>query len=109
MGSDILKGEKMKKILFILLACLNCSGESKPNIRTQPGIEYCEAMCNKFKELQCVGYYEDLQVPLEDGNTETFTCVQFCEYEQRNSVQLNPKCLVEQLTNCADIELICKN
>lgn len=102
----------MKKIITLILiitaiGCANC-GQSpqgeEPYIRTQPGIEYCGQMCDLFKSMDCKPYYEDVMT--EDSGS--MTCKDFCEYEMRNSVQLNPKCLVENLKDCSQIETICK-
>ena len=90
-------------------SCYNCvAKEAPPNIRVQPGIDYCDAMCQKFTELQCTGYYEPLEMPLSDGGIETMSCVSFCEYQMNQSVQLNPKCLAENLKTCDEIETICQ-
>ena len=106
--------------MFTTLSCAHCSpGEAEPNIRVQKGIEYCKPMCQKFTDLKCVGYYEDIVIDCSkdpvykntmdcpDGSA-TISCTQFCEYEMKNSVQLNPKCISETLTTCSEIENICK-
>jgi hypothetical protein len=121
----------MKKLLTILLftatlGCTQCKTQDVPNIRTQPGIEYCGQMCKKLTDLQCNGYYEDLSIDCsKDGVYQTWkkckdalsldasvivkmTCQEFCEYEMNNSVQLNPKCLADNLKDCSQIEKICK-
>jgi hypothetical protein len=116
----------MKKILALIflsfLGCAHCSPQNgeEPYIRTQPGIEYCGAMCQKFTDLKCTGYYEDIQIdcnqdPIyfqtmqcDDAGLVTLNCTQFCEYEMHNSVQLNPQCLAENLVVCDDIEKICR-
>ena len=93
-------------LLFTFLGCAHCSSTNSdtPNIRTMPGEEDCGAMCDKFKELNCVGYYED--IPQGDGGV--ITCQSFCIYELHNSIPLNPTCLVQNLTSCDQIENICK-
>ena len=109
-----------------LVGCAHCgpNQNDEPYIRTQPGIEYCGAMCQKFTDLNCTGYYEDLDIDCssdpayktmeecivagEDAGMVKLTCKRFCEYEMTNSVQLNPKCLSESLQTCAEIETICK-
>lgn len=96
----------IKLILFILFAtlgCAHCMPSDEPYIRTQPGIEYCGQMCDLFKKMDCTPYYEDV----ETENGGKMSCKEFCEYEMRNSVQLNPKCLVENLKECSEIETIC--
>ena len=40
--------------------------------------------------------------------TAMLTCTQFCEYEMKNSVPFSPKCLVDNLLVCSEIETICK-
>lgn len=106
----------------VSLGCANCGpkeGES-PYIRTMPGIERCGDMCDKFVELDCVGYYEDIELDCSDsayigmeqckdteGGIATLDCVGFCEYEMKNSVQLNPGCLADNLVACSEIEEIC--
>lgn len=116
---------KILNIIIIglsLIGCAHCSGtkEEDPYIRTQPGIEYCNAMCQVFQDKQCTGYYEDIEIDCStddiyaktmqcnDAGMVILTCTQFCEYEMKNSIQLNPKCLSENLKDCSDIELICK-
>ena len=47
---------------FLIIGCAHCGSQEQPYIRTQPGIEYCQKMCDKFKELNCVGYYEDIDI-----------------------------------------------
>jgi hypothetical protein len=113
-------------IALTFVGCAHCgTSDEAPYIRTQPGIEYCGDMCNKFKELKCTGYYEDLDIDCKkdlvysdmqickdalaaDSGMAKLTCVQFCEYEMKNSVQLEPKCLVDNLLVCSEIETICK-
>lgn len=93
----------------LLFNCSNCIVKEKPpNIRTETGIEYCGAMCQKFKDLNCVGYFEDVTVPKPDETTEVLSCENWCIYEMSNSVQLNPKCLSENLKTCDEIETICQ-
>lgn len=109
----------MKKIFLITIAlifgCATCtikdSGETPPNVREQPGIEYCDDMCNLFLQKineegdeYCHLYYDD--VTMEDGSV--MNCVQFCEYELKNSVPLNPQCIVENITTCEELENICQ-
>lgn len=117
-----------------LMGCAYCSSPKSngdvPYIRTQPGIEYCGDMCQKFADLKCTGYYEDLdidcskdiiysdlqkcQIILDAGTNDAgkaiikLTCTEFCEYELKNSVPLNPKCLVDNLLVCSKIETICR-
>lgn len=110
-------------IFFSLVGCAHCGLRGdEPNVRTQPGIEYCGAMCQVFKDKQCTGYYEDIdidcasdpiyatmeQCKMADGGIATLTCTQWCEYEMKNSVQLNPQCLAENLVVCTEIEEICQ-
>jgi hypothetical protein len=110
-------------IVASLVGCAHCGPKDgdEPNIRTQPGIEYCGDMCKKFKDLNCVGYYEDIEIDCasdptymtmptcqaSDGGIVNLTCKEFCEYEMKNSIQLNPKCLSENLMVCSEIETIC--
>ena len=102
-----------------LTSCSNCS-ELPPNVILQPGIDHCGAMCEKFVGLNCTGYFEDIKIDCSidpiykktmacnDKGQLILTCKQVCEYEQKNSVQLNPKCLAEQLKACEEIETICR-
>jgi len=110
-------------ILLSLVGCAHCGPKNgeEPNIRIQPGIEYCDDMCKVLEEKQCVGYYEDIEIDcasdpiyatmeqcqLVDGGMAKLTCVEFCEYEMSNSIQLNPQCLAENLIVCSEIEEIC--
>ncbi len=109
-------------ILLSLVGCAHCGPKDEPNIRTQPGIEYCGAMCQIFTDKQCTGYYEDIEIncfsdpaymdmkqceATEDGMA-VLTCTEFCEYQMKNSVQLNPQCLSENLLVCSEIEEICQ-
>lgn len=100
----------MKNFLLTLLvslmtvSCAHCGvKDDSPYIRTQPGIEYCGQMCDLFQSLDCKPYYEN--IALEDGGS--MTCTEFCEYELKNSVPLNPQCIVDTLTECEQIENIC--
>lgn len=123
---------KYLNILFIftLIGCAHCSNDPDPYIRIQPGIEYCGDMCSKFVTLQCVGYFEDLDINCKSDPIYTtwykcqdaiknslpdsgdiivkMTCKEFCEYEMSTSVQLNPKCLADNLKSCDEIEKICQ-
>lgn len=109
-------------VLFTSLGCAHCGPKSgdEPNIRTMPGIEYCGAMCKKFEDLKCTGYYEPIEIDCSsdpsymdmkecqvDGGIVNILCTSFCEYEMRNSVQLDPRCLSENLAVCSEIETLC--
>jgi hypothetical protein len=110
---------------FIILSGAQCTSKNgnEPYIRTQPGIEYCGTMCQKFESLNCTGYYEDIdldcstdpiymtmqQCQVVDGGIAKLSCVELCEYQMTNSVQLNPQCLSENLLSCSEIETICIN
>jgi hypothetical protein len=112
---------------FLIIGCAHCSSQEQPYIRTQPGIEYCQKMCDKFKELNCIGYYEDLDIDCKkdkiysgwdkcksvlseiDASTIVpMTCTEFCEYELKNSIPLNPQCVSNTLKDCSEIETICQ-
>lgn len=117
---------KLLNVMVIMLSfvgCAHCGPKNdEPNVRTQPGIEYCGAMCKVFEDKDCVGYYEDIEIDctsdpiymtisqcqVADGGMAKLTCTEFCEYEMRNSVQLNPQCLAENLLVCEEIETICQ-
>ena len=90
--------------LLIFIGCAHCSNDPEPYIRTQPGSEYCQPMCDLFKQLDCKPYYED--IVLEDGGI--MTCYNWCLYELQHSVPLNSQCIVENLKSCDQIENICK-
>lgn len=116
----------MYKLLYMLLIGLfGCSAcfykTDEPYIRTQPQIEYCGNMCHKLKELNCTGYFEDIEIncssdPIyknmeqckNNSGIVNLSCEEFCIYEMKNSVPLNPKCLSDNLSNCNQIENICK-
>ena len=93
-------------IIILLLGCVHCDqpGDKAPNIRTYPGEADCPAMCQKFKDLNCIGYFEDIK----QKNGTIMTCSDFCIYELNHSVNLNPTCLVQNLKACNQIETICK-
>lgn len=102
----------MKSIYILILAlvvgCANCSqgdNNSGLNIRQQPGSEYCEPMCDLFKSMDCKPYYEDIILENDAG---IMTCTEFCLYELKNSIPLNPECIVKNLKSCDQIETICK-
>ena len=45
------------------VGCAHCGqSDDAPYIRTQPGIEYCGEMCQKFTDMKCTGYYEPLAI-----------------------------------------------
>jgi len=108
------KIQKIIGVLFVLsfiMMFFCCSPKSnEPNIRTEPGIEFCEPACSKMTNLyeagddSCLIYIEEIVV---DG--ESMNCVQFCEYEMNNSVQLNPKCIYEQVNSCTEIPDKCED
>ena len=81
-----------------------------PNIRIMPGIDYCAPACKKMTELydsgdqSCLPYIEVIVVDDEEMN-----CIQFCEYEMNNSVQLNPKCIYEKIESCVEIPEKCED
>lgn len=94
--------------LSSMLFC--CSPKNnKPNIRQEGGIEFCELACDKMEDLykngdeSCFIYIEEIDV---DG--EMMNCIQFCEYEMNNSVQLNPKCIYEEVNSCTEIPEKCE-
>jgi len=110
-------------VVLSFIGCAHCGPQADdPNIRTMPGIEYCGAMCQVFKDKECVGYYEDIEIDCSsdpiymemkqcrdaNGGIAQLSCTEFCEYEMKNSVQLNPKCLSENLLVCSEIETICQ-
>lgn len=106
-------------ITFIIFWGCGPQGGPEPNVRVQPGIERCGDMCKVFEDMNCVGYFEDIEIdcssdPIykdwdicQDGGTALLTCIGWCEYEMRNSVQLNPGCLADNLVTCDEIETIC--
>lgn len=112
--------------VVVILGCANCGNQSAdppPNIREQPGIEYCDDMCLKFKELDCKPYYEDIEIncnkdPVyknmpecatpDDSGMAKMTCENFCKFELQNSIPLNPECYAKNLKACEDIDLICQ-
>lgn len=104
-----------------IAGCANCSGgDVGPNIRTISGIEYCGDMCNKLKDMNCIGYFEDIEINCDadpvyktmvecaDGGVGKLSCLSFCKYEMSSSINLNPKCIVDTLKSCDQIENICK-
>ena len=108
--------------ITVSLGCANCGqkDDDTPYIRTMPSIERCGDMCDKFVELNCIGYYEDIEIDCSnsaysgmeqckdaEGGIAMLDCVGFCEYEMKNSVQLNPGCLADNLAACSEIEQIC--
>ena len=101
----------MKKLILLItlisciISCVSC-GNRNPNIHTKQGIEYCDDMCKTMTDLKCTGYYEDIQMPLEDGGIQVLNCKQFCEYEMQNSVQLNPVC-IKDIISCEEITTKC--
>lgn len=106
-------------IIFIIFGGCGPKDGPEPNVRVQPGIERCGEMCQIFEDMNCVGYYEDLPIDCdsdpvykdfeicENGGMAMLNCTAWCEYEMRNSVQLNPGCLADNLATCDEIETIC--
>jgi len=109
-------------ILMITFAIIfgGCGPQGpEPNVRVQPGIDRCGDMCQVFEDLNCVGYYEDIPIDCDsdpvykdfdickDGGVVMLSCTSWCEYEMRNSVQLSPGCLADNLVSCNEIETIC--
>jgi len=94
-------------IIFTSIGCTNCgiiNQDPMPHVVVYDGTEYCQPMCEKFKELGCAGYWEDIV----DNDGGIITCQSFCSYELYNGINLNPKCFVDTLKYCAEIESICK-
>jgi len=97
-------------ILSFILTIFCCAPKDpNPNIRTEPGIEYCKLACDKMTKLynegdiECGFYIEDIEV---DG--KIMNCIQFCEFEMNNSVQLNPQCIYENINSCTEIPEKCE-
>lgn len=104
----------MKNLLILIISSFTlccCSPKNdSPNIRTQPGIEFCGPACNKMDKLykdgdeSCSIYIEEVVI---DGGK--LSCKEFCEYEMSNSVQLNPKCIYEEINSCTEIPDKCED
>ncbi len=97
-------------LILAIVGCTRCSSKTPgPNIRTMEGIEFCGPACDKMTQLYdngdttCLDYIEEITV---DG--ETMNCKEFCEYEMNNSVQLNPKCIYEEIDSCSEIPTKCE-
>lgn len=107
---------KSKFSILIMIAILmfftgsSCTSKNsgKLNIREQPGIEYCPTWCAHMVDLAktdpqpeiCKIYLEPIVLENDAG---TLNCTQFCEYEMKNSIQLNPECM-SQVTKCDQVE-----
>ena len=93
---------------LVLGSSCTSSHNSDLNIREQPGIEYCGPWCAHMEELAktdpnpelCSIYLETIVLENDAG---TMNCVQFCQYEMKNSIQLNPQCMVT-VTACSQVE-----
>lgn len=109
MGCLNIKEYMNKLFLFCLLlcgcSCLFCASyaDTPPNIRTIDGSDLCSAMCDKLIALDkkngnedCKPYFEDITV---DGNV--MSCVQFCNYEMTNSVDLKTQCILDNVEVCS--------
>jgi hypothetical protein len=104
------------KYLFLLMfglglcGCIGCGGQNDdPHVIVQSDISYCGQYCDKVTQMNCVGYFEAVNMPLSDGGNEVLSCKDFCEYELNNGVPLHPKCIYENLKDCSEIESICKD
>jgi len=94
--------------LCIGSSCTSKNSNSDLNIREQPGIEYCPVWCQVMTELVktdpnpeiCNLYLEPTVLENDAG---TLDCIQFCEYEMKNSIQLNPECM-SKISRCNQIE-----
>ncbi|HUU87021.1 MAG TPA: hypothetical protein VMX17_04620 [Candidatus Glassbacteria bacterium] len=107
---------KSKFLILIIIVILtfftgsSCTNNNngKLNIREQPGIEYCSTWCSHMIELVptdpnpeiCEVYLEPIVLENDAG---TLSCTQFCEYEMKNSIQLNPECM-SKVSQCDQIE-----
>lgn len=102
-------------LAMILISAGSCTGSNNSNnispdlnIRVQPGIEYCSPWCEHMEKLSktdpepelCTIYLEDITLQDDAG---TMDCVQFCEYQMKNSIQLNPQCMV-RVSRCYQVE-----
>jgi hypothetical protein len=112
------------KVLFLssmlLLGCANC-GQSDPVIPIPTDIDQCSAACDKMKSLKCEEG-DDIVTPLtsdgrcsqglpDDGPDGSIicltTCKEFCQQTMQKGVFLEPKCIVEKVVVCSDIEEKC--
>jgi len=108
-------GNIMKTIFSILMLSFitffSCRLDtSKPNIRTEPGLEYCALACNRMQKLYNKGdksCFDYIEVIIVDG--KEMNCTQFCEYSHRNSINLNPKCIYTEINSCKEIPSKCEN
>jgi hypothetical protein len=92
-------------LFFIILCGCGCllKGDAPPNVRVIPGIELCGKACDKMRELDvknanedCKPYYADMVV-----DNQNMTCAEFCEYEMQNSVDMQPKCIIDNVEVCS--------
>jgi len=94
-------------LFFTGSSCTN-KNSGKLNIREQPGIEFCPIWCEQMVELAktdpqpeiCEIYLEPIVL---ENNAGTLSCTQFCEYEMKNSIQLNPECM-SKVSRCDQVE-----
>jgi len=98
-------------VLLIASLFFCCSPKDPgPNVRVMPGIEFCNPACDKMQKLydegdqSCFDYIEVIIVDDKEMN-----CTQFCEYQMENSVQLNPKCIYEEIETCSEVFTKCEN
>ena len=92
----------MGYLLILLFLLIGCDKTVDPRIVVIPGIRYCREACEKLQDLDkkngnedCKPYYEDIIV---DGRV--MTCLNFCRYEMSNSVDLHPKCILDNVESC---------
>jgi uncharacterized lipoprotein NlpE involved in copper resistance len=92
-----------------LLGCGACGNHTQePNIREMPGAEHCPDFCalmtDKGKtDSVCQEYADPTTVALDDGGSVVMSCTDWCVFEQKNSIQLNPGCMAK-VSRCDQID-----
>jgi hypothetical protein len=108
----------MAVISVFIFGCAHCSSTPNPPIPNDSS--YCAAACTKMFDLGCEEG-QPLDTPLIDGRCTQgmptddvdggiicrTECAAFCESIQSSLVWLHPKCIVEKVTQCSEIETLC--
>lgn len=105
----------MKKLVLIIALFLAGCPVSTDPLRPAPiepkDTDWCEAGCKYLDSLPGqdgnLGCLESRPLQLPDGGM--VSCKQFCEETQRKGRALSPKCWVEKVKKCEDIEPVCRH
>ena len=94
-----------------LTACPPTAETIRPKPIEPNDTDWCTAGCEYLSTLPGqdgnLGCLESRPLNLPDGGV--VSCQQFCEETQKKGRALSPKCWVEEVKKCSDIEPVCRH